>query len=85
MAQQFYMVFVAGQRGPTVRHPDCSTARAEAQRLAKQTGKETYVLKAIEEHKAVTTVSTTQLQPPQPKPYAISDWATRYFGPPTPF
>ena len=42
----FYMVYVNGGTQPTKRHADHASAMREAERLASQLRKETYVLKA---------------------------------------
>lgn len=43
----FYMVFVEGQSSPTYKHPTIESADAEAKRLAKFTGKKTFVLCSV--------------------------------------
>jgi hypothetical protein len=42
----FYMVFVEGNSGPGVKHTK-TEAKSEAVRLARHTGKKTYILKAV--------------------------------------
>lgn len=44
----FYMVYVQGNRSPTVCHLSLFEARDEAQRLARKEKRETYVLKVVE-------------------------------------
>lgn len=45
--QSFYMVFVEGERTPTVRYSVPILAENEAKRLSKLTGKKAYVLCSI--------------------------------------
>lgn len=42
--QHFFMVFLEGERTPTVRYSDISLAENEAKRLAKVYSKKAYVL-----------------------------------------
>lgn len=44
MDQTFYMVFVEGERNPTVQYSHPANAEGEAKRLAKLTGKKAYTL-----------------------------------------
>ena len=46
--QRFWMVFVAGTRGPAKKHDTLVGARIEARRLADQTRATTYVLETTE-------------------------------------
>ena len=45
--QHFFMVFLEGERTPTVRYSDISLAENEAKRLAKVYSKKSYVLCSI--------------------------------------
>ena len=45
--EQFYMCYVEGASGPTVKHRAIEDARDEAERLAKLTGKPTYLLHSV--------------------------------------
>lgn len=46
MKQSFYMVYVAGENTPVVKHDTRKKAEKEAQRLADKFGKEAYVLES---------------------------------------
>jgi hypothetical protein len=43
----FYMCFIEGKGTPTVKHETAEIAEAEAERLTRKEGKETYVLAAV--------------------------------------
>ncbi len=43
----FYMVFVDGKAAPVNKHDTHQSAEAEAERLVRKEGKETYVLAAV--------------------------------------
>ena len=43
----FYMVFVEGGTAPNTKHESKELAHAEAERLCKKIGKDTYVLKSV--------------------------------------
>lgn len=45
--ENFYMCYVEGASGPTVKHLSLEDARSEAERLTKLTGKHTYLLQAV--------------------------------------
>ena len=45
--ENFYMCYVEGASEPTVKHLSLEDARSEAERLAKLTGKPTYLLHAV--------------------------------------
>ena len=49
MAEVFYMVYVENGGGPVFKHASQQSALVEAKRLAKVTGRKTYVLKATTE------------------------------------
>lgn len=44
----FYMIFVESAQSPTKKYFLLDEAKAEAERLAIKTGRETYILKAVE-------------------------------------
>jgi len=52
----FFMLFVTGGDSPTFRHTSWESAKDEAERLAKETGKEVYILK-----KAARCVPNTEV------------------------
>ena len=47
MYKSFWMVYVDGQNAPVIKHETEQSALTEARRLAKITGNETFVLKAV--------------------------------------
>ena len=48
ITEKFWVVFVEGQGSRVNRHVNVTTARAEAVRLAKETGNPAYLLEAME-------------------------------------
>lgn len=58
---KFYMVVVDGSGSPAVRHPSQTQAITEAKRLAKLTGRMTYVLEST--RKIEPRVITVQAEP----------------------
>ena len=53
MTEQFYMVFSEGQNAPTIKHATHADAAAECERLAKKTGRTSWLLKAVGECRTV--------------------------------
>lgn len=63
----FYMVYVEGASTPSVKHVEYQAALSEARRLAIVTGRQTYVLAAMNVIKVLTEVEVLE------KPEAAHD------------
>lgn len=63
---KFWMVFVDGQSGPTVRHLHKTEAIAEAGRIFNKQRRRAYVLEVVGHHDIVASVFTDFTKPPEP-------------------
>ena len=48
MNKKFFMIYVEGKDSPTIKHESYDSAIYEAERLARKTKKQVYVLEAIQ-------------------------------------
>lgn len=60
IGNSFYMCYVYSERNPTKIHQTQGAASAEAMRLCSVTGKDTFVLKAVEEYNAHKTITVNK-------------------------
>jgi hypothetical protein len=70
----FWYVFVPGNGEPKEKHYSFQYAKAEAQRIARKTGKETFILQALKSYVVNDIEERNYMHEPKTFPLSIADF-----------